>query len=60
MKSAICLLILVPYFVVVPCNSEVFTAMSDMSHLIKTESELIRTVDNYIIAQEQRLVRIKQ
>ena len=40
-------------------NGEVFTAMTDMSHLLTTEGEMIRTVENYILAQEKRLERMK-
>ena len=39
---------------------EVFTSMTDMSRLLTTEGELIRTIENYITAQEKRLHRLKR
>ncbi|XP_076051189.1 prolyl 4-hydroxylase subunit alpha-1 [Oratosquilla oratoria] len=41
-------------------NAEVFTSMTDMSHLLHTESEMIRTLENYIVAQEERIRKMKR
>ena len=41
-------------------QGEVFTAMTDVSQLLKTEGEMIRTVENYIIAQEERLGKLRR
>lgn len=41
-------------------HGEVFTAMTDMSHLLTTEGEMIRAVENYIIAQEEKLEKLKR
>ncbi|XP_069159184.1 prolyl 4-hydroxylase subunit alpha-1 isoform X1 [Procambarus clarkii] len=43
-----------------PSHGEVFTAMSDISRLLTTEGEMIRAVENYIIAQEERLEKLKR
>ena len=43
-----------------PCQGEVFTAMSDMSRLLATEGEMIRAIENFIIAQEEKLEKLKK
>ncbi|KAK3875919.1 hypothetical protein Pcinc_019237 [Petrolisthes cinctipes] len=45
---------------VVPGHGEVFTAMTDMSRLLTTEGEMIRAVENFIIAQEEKLEKLKK
>lgn len=45
---------------VTPCNGEVFTAMTDMSRLLTTEGEMIRAIENFIIAQEEKLEKLKR
>ncbi|XP_045113671.1 prolyl 4-hydroxylase subunit alpha-1-like isoform X2 [Portunus trituberculatus] len=44
----------------VPCRGEVFTSMSDMSRLLTTEGEMIRAIENFIIAQEEKLQKLKK
>ncbi|CAL4081924.1 unnamed protein product, partial [Meganyctiphanes norvegica] len=41
-------------------NAEVFTSMTDMSKLLTTQEEMIRAVDNYILAQEEKIQRLKK
>lgn len=41
-------------------HGEVFTSMTDMSRLLTTEGEMIRAVENYIIAQEEKLEKLKR
>ena len=43
-----------------PCRGEVFTAMTDMSRLLTTEGEMIRAIENFIIAQEEKLTKLKR
>ncbi|XP_042233562.1 prolyl 4-hydroxylase subunit alpha-1-like [Homarus americanus] len=43
-----------------PSHGEVFTSMSDMSHLLATEGEMIRAVEGYITAQEEKLEKLKR
>lgn len=45
---------------VTPCHGEVFTAMTDMSRLLTTEGEMIRAIENFIIAQEEKLEKLKR
>ena len=59
MHLSACLSILL----VVACHhvsGEVFTAVADMEGLISTEAELVRNLENYIQAEEQRLLLVKQ
>lgn len=44
----------------VPSMGEVFTSMTDMSRLLVTEGEMIRAVENYIVAQEEKLMKLKR
>lgn len=46
--------------VVAPCHGEVFTAMTDMSRLLATEGEMIRAIENFIVAQEEKLEKLKR
>lgn len=41
-------------------HAEVFTAMADMRRLLATEGEMIRAVENYIMAQEEKLEKLKK
>lgn len=59
MHLPVCLSILL----VVTCHlvsGEVFTAIADMEGLVSTEAELVRNLENYIQAEEQRLQLIKK
>ncbi|XP_042891211.1 prolyl 4-hydroxylase subunit alpha-1-like isoform X2 [Penaeus japonicus] len=44
----------------VPSRGEVYTSMTDMSRLLVTEGEMIRAVENYIVAQEEKLMKLKR
>lgn len=39
---------------------EMFTAMNDMEGLVTAELELLRHLDNYIQAEETRILRLKR
>nr|XP_053628395.1 prolyl 4-hydroxylase subunit alpha-1-like isoform X1 [Cherax quadricarinatus]XP_053628396.1 prolyl 4-hydroxylase subunit alpha-1-like isoform X1 [Cherax quadricarinatus]XP_053628397.1 prolyl 4-hydroxylase subunit alpha-1-like isoform X1 [Cherax quadricarinatus]XP_053628398.1 prolyl 4-hydroxylase subunit alpha-1-like isoform X1 [Cherax quadricarinatus]XP_053628399.1 prolyl 4-hydroxylase subunit alpha-1-like isoform X1 [Cherax quadricarinatus]XP_053628401.1 prolyl 4-hydroxylase subunit alpha- len=45
---------------VLPNNGEVYTAMTDIGRLLTTEGEMIRAVENYIIAQESKLEKLRR
>lgn len=45
---------------VAPGHGEVFTAMTDMSRLLATEGEMIRAIENFIVAQEEKLEKLKR
>lgn len=40
-------------------NSEMFTAVVDLEKLLKTEAEIVKTLENYINAEESRLQKIR-
>lgn len=44
----------------VSSHGEVYTSMTDMSRLLTTEGEMIRAIDGYIHAQEERLHKLKR
>jgi Prolyl 4-Hydroxylase alpha-subunit, N-terminal region. len=41
-------------------QAELYTALADMEELLTTEVVLIRTLDQYIEAQEERLKMLKK
>ena len=41
-------------------HCDVYTSMNDMHTLLDTEREVIRTVENYIITQEERLQQLRR
>ncbi|KAG0701730.1 Prolyl 4-hydroxylase subunit alpha-1 [Chionoecetes opilio] len=43
-----------------PGRGEVFTSMTDMSRLLTTEGEMIRAIENYIHAQEEKLNKLRK
>lgn len=52
--------LLVAVVLAVPGHAEVFTSMTDMSHLLTTEGEMIRAVENFITVQEEKLEKLKR
>lgn len=51
----ILLLLLSPNF----SNGEIFTALADMEKLVNTEFEIVRHLENYIQAEEEKLKRMR-
>lgn len=49
------LLLLSPNF----SNGEIFTALADMEKLVNTEFEIVRHLENYIQAEEEKLKRMR-
>ncbi|XP_066942422.1 prolyl 4-hydroxylase subunit alpha-1 isoform X1 [Macrobrachium rosenbergii] len=41
-------------------SGEVYTSMIDVGRLLTTEGEMIRAVENYILAQEEKLQKLKR
>lgn len=60
MKQKYLLLLIITSIEINLTKGDVFTSMADVSKLIKTEGEMIRTVENYITAQEERLQKLKR
>lgn len=44
----------------VPVQGEIYTALVDMKELLESEAALLRTLDDYITAQDRRLQQIKK
>jgi len=40
-------------------NGEIFTALADMEKLVNTEFEIVRHLENYIQAEEEKLKRMR-
>lgn len=40
--------------------SELYTALADLEELLQTENVLITTLENYIQAQEEKLILLKK
>jgi len=52
-------------FLLVTCGTkmsigELYTAVADMEELLETEAVLMRALDSYIHAQEEKLVTLKR
>lgn len=43
-----------------PVDGELFTALADMEELLETEAVLITNLDNYVQAQEEKLMQLRQ
>ncbi|XP_050074561.1 prolyl 4-hydroxylase subunit alpha-1-like isoform X2 [Anopheles maculipalpis] len=53
--TGIALLLLQP-----PVDGELFTALADMEELLETEAVLITNLDNYVQAQEEKLMQLRR
>ncbi|RXG58866.1 Prolyl 4-hydroxylase subunit alpha-1 [Armadillidium vulgare] len=59
MKFHICAILFIFITQYENIKADVYTSMAHMSRLLTTEGEMIRTVENYITAQEERLQKLK-
>lgn len=60
MKFHICAILFIFITQYENIKADVYTSMAHMSRLLTTEGEMIRTVENYITAQEERLQKLKK
>ena len=41
-------------------GADIYTSMSEMHYLLDTEAEMLRTMDSYILTQEERLKKLRR
>ncbi|XP_047740671.1 prolyl 4-hydroxylase subunit alpha-1 [Hyalella azteca] len=60
LEAVVMLILLVNFNVQKHVMADVFTSMTDMHTLLDTESEIIRTMEDYITTQEAKLVKLRK
>lgn len=58
--GSLCQYLLLLVLTSVPIQAEIYTALVDMEELLETEALLLRTLEDYITAQDRRLQEIKK
>lgn len=58
--GGLCQCLLLLFMTSLPIQAEIYTALVDMEELLESEALLLRTLEDYITAQDRRLQLIKK